>query len=166
MLNSDGIAAKIISSECAATAKYEYTNSYSFSEDKKYKDISIPFTKKSYTMTYDGIVSASLPIDNISVSVDNQAKTIAIILPQPQITEHVVDKESVSFADKSKNILNRLTEEDYNKVYIEENPKMEEKARANGLLDEVRKKTEEAITELLMRNPDINGVYTINYALA
>lgn len=149
-----------------ATYEYLFTDSTHFSDSKQIKNWNIPFTKKSFTMKWDGIIKAGVNLDQIKIEVHEEQKKILVILPKAEILSYDTDENSVEVLDEKSNLFNPIKVSD--KVTVD--AKLEEamKARAieNGLLEKAQENAEKTIYHLLSVNPDIQSIYSIEFVTA
>ena len=66
-----------------ATVTYAYTNMAQFESSNDFYGVKIPFTTKSFILTYDGTVKAGVDLDGAEVSVSGT--TVTITLPEAEI---------------------------------------------------------------------------------
>ena len=143
------------------TLKYHYKNIASFENAQEFQGFKLPFTTKKFIYTYEGDINAGIDLEDARVSVNNQAKTITVNLPESKILSHDIDENSVKFFDEKNSIFNPLELEDFSNFRKEEEAKVEKEAIEKGLLEESQKNAKKAVEELLNINPLINEEYTI-----
>lgn len=61
-----------------ATVTYAYTNMAQFESSNDFYGVKIPFTTKSFILTYDGTVKAGVDLDGAEVSVSGTTVTITL----------------------------------------------------------------------------------------
>ena len=71
-----------------ATVTYAYTNMAQFESSNDFYGVKIPFTTKSFILTYDGTVKAGVDLDGAEVSVSGT--TVTITLPEAEILSGMV----------------------------------------------------------------------------
>ena len=76
-----------------ATVTYAYTNMAQFESSNDFYGVKIPFTTKSFILTYDGTVKAGVDLDGAEVSVSGT--TVTITLPEAEILSHEIDPSSI-----------------------------------------------------------------------
>ena len=76
-----------------ATVTYAYTNMAQFESSNDFYGVKIPFTTKSFILTYDGTVKAGVDLDGAEVSVSGT--TVTITLPEAEILSHEIDEDSM-----------------------------------------------------------------------
>lgn len=64
------------------TAKYYYTEASTYENYQKlFKKYKLPFTTDKTVFTYDGVISVGIELSEIEIDIDNESKTISIVLP-------------------------------------------------------------------------------------
>ena len=109
-----------------ATVTYAYTNMAQFESSNDFYGVKIPFTTKSFILTYDGTVKAGVDLDGAEVSVSGT--TVTITLPEAEILSHEIDEDSMEVFDEKTSIFNPFTVEDFTSFQSDQKAAMEEKA--------------------------------------
>ena len=130
-----------------ATVTYAYTNMAQFESSNDFYGVKIPFTTKSFILTYDGTVKAGVDLDGAEVSVSGT--TVTITLPEAEILSHEIDPDSLEVFDEARSIFNPITIEDYSGFQADQQGEMEEKALQSGLLTQAQEQAKLAVTGLL-----------------
>ncbi len=130
-----------------ASVTYTYTNMAQFSSSNDFYGMKVPFTTKSFILTYDGAIKAG--IDLKAVSVEVLGTEVLVDLPGAKILSHELDEDSVEVFDEKTSIFNPFTVEDFTAFQADQKAAMEEKALARGLLQEAREKAEAGVRLLL-----------------
>ena len=118
-----------------------------FESSNDFYGVKIPFTTKSFILTYDGTIKAG--VDLSRATVDVEGSTVRITLPQAAILSHEIDEDSVEVFDEKTSIFNPFTVEDFSSFQADQKKSMEEKALGKGLLDEAQAKAEASVRQLL-----------------
>ena len=129
-----------------ATVTYGYTNMAQYESSKGFYGVKIPFTTKSFILTYDGTVKAGVDLDGAEVSVSGT--TVTITLPEAEILSHEIDEDSMEVFDEKTSIFNPFTVEDFTSFQSDQKAAMEEKALSRGLLAEARAKAVSSVEQL------------------
>lgn len=131
-----------------ATQEYDFSNVGKFSQDDmKILDLSIPFTGRSFLVTYSGEVKAGIEdISEASVTVDDAAKTVNITLPQVTVLDSHIDSNSVQTYDQTLNPINQISVDDVTSFLSSEEDSRREEAINGGILDKARSRAESLIT--------------------
>jgi len=130
-----------------ATVTYAYTNMAQFENSSEFYGVTLPFTTKSFILTYDGEIKAG--VDLSKAQVETGAASVTVTLPAAEILSHEIDQDSVEVFDEKTSIFNPFTVEDYSAFQRDQAAAMEKKATDRGLLTEAREKAVSAVRELL-----------------
>lgn len=130
-----------------ATVTYAYTNMAQFESSNDFYGVKVPFTTKSFILTYDGTIKAGVDLDGAEVNVSGTAVTIT--LPEARILSHGIDEDSVEVFDEKTSIFNPFTVEDFTSFQADQKAAMEERALSRGLLEEARSKAVSSVKQLL-----------------
>ena len=130
-----------------ASVTYTYTNMAQFESSNDFYGVKIPFTTKSFILTYDGTIKAG--VDLSQATVDMEGSTVRITLPQAAILSHEIDEDSVEVFDEKTSIFNPFTVEDFTAFQADQKAAMEERALSSGLLEEARAKAVSGVEQLL-----------------
>ena len=90
------------------TYEYEYSNVREIKDSKQIFGWNIPGTTHTIQLKYNGIIKVGYEVADIQVSVDNDAKTIYVTLPEPKITDNYIDMDNLSYAEQN-NIFNPIS---------------------------------------------------------
>lgn len=131
-----------------ASVTYSYTNMSQFTSSGDFYGVKIPFTTKSFILTYDGDIKAG--IDLTGVQVDVQGDAVTVTLPKAAILSHEIDENSVEVFDEKTSIFNPFTVEDFTAFQADQKAAMEEKALSRGLLEEAQSRAEDSVRTLLV----------------
>ena len=103
------------------TASYNFTRVQRFYNVKR-ADLSvigidlnfdIPGTKKSFSFSYEGKVTAGVEFDKVKVTKDEENKVIYVELPEPVLFDPVIDTASYEFYEVDNSLFNPIEPEDY-----------------------------------------------------
>lgn len=131
-----------------ATQEYDFSNVGKFSQDDmKILDLSIPFTGRSFLITYSGSVKAGIrDISQAQVSVDDGAKTVDVTLPAVEVLDSHIDSDSIKTYDQTLNPINQISVDDVTGFISGEEQAREQEAVDGGILDKARTRAEGLIT--------------------
>lgn len=129
------------------TLKYHYTNMGQFQNQSDFYGWKVPFTTKSFIVSYDGVINAGVDLDGAMVKVTG--KKIQIMIPHAKILSHEIYEDSLQVFLEKDSIFNPIKISDYNDFSMDQKQVVEEKAIDKGLLTEADKKSEEAIKDIL-----------------
>lgn len=142
-ITSDLLSQQILSISELASVEYNYTNMGKFENQATFYGWKVPFTTKSFILSYDGKIKAGIDMSLVEVEMHN--KNIDITIPQAKILSHEIDEKSIEVFDETKNIFNQISITDYNQFAIDQKESMENKAKEKGLLKEAQDKAKETI---------------------
>lgn len=145
-----------------ATVEYLYTDASEFSDSKQIKNWNIPLTKKSFILRWSGTIKAGINFEEISASVDEEAKVITVNVPAAEILSYSVDNDSVQLLSEKDNIFNHISIEDKNDFDAKTEEAMTKRAIENGILDKAQKNAEDIISRLILSLPGSDS-YTIEF---
>lgn len=129
------------------TLKYHYTNMGQFQNQSDFYGWKVPFTTKSFIVSYDGVINAGVDLDGTMVKVTG--KKVQIMIPHAKILSHEIYEDSLQVFLEKDSIFNPIKISDYNDFSMDQKKVVEEKAIEKGLLTEADKKSEEAIKDIL-----------------
>lgn len=142
-----------------AVEEYNFTNVGKFSQENMSAfGISIPFTDKSFLMTYSGVCKAGIKdISEINIEVNQAEKKVIVDLPNVEVLDTYIDVNSIEVYDQSFNPINQITVNDVKNFQANETAKAEELAIKNGLLDKAKVRMEEVVksqVKMLLSNTE------------
>lgn len=126
---------------------YYYTNMGQFKNSSEFYGVKVPFTTKSFILTYDGVIKAGVDLREADVEV--RGNSVNVRLPRAKILAHTIDENSLKVFDEKTSIFNPFTVEDYNGFQRDQKVVMEEKAVANDVLRCAEEQAKKAVRELL-----------------
>lgn len=129
------------------TLKYHYTNMGQFQNQSDFYGWKVPFTTKSFIVSYDGVINAGVDLDGAMVKVTG--KKVQIMIPHAKILSHEIYEDSLQVFLEKDSIFNPIKISDYNDFSMDQKQVVEEKAIDKGLLTEADKKSKEAIKDIL-----------------
>ena len=145
------------------TEEYYFTEVISYSSVKKlFKTITLGITESSYLASYDGVISAGLDFEKITVEKDEETKTITIRLPKAEVKYMEIDPESFVLYSEKEGLGNKITLNDYNDSLIELEKNAEKKAVERGLLNRADENAKLVISNFVNSLVDTTG-YTVKY---
>ncbi len=129
------------------TLKYHYTNMGEFQNQSDFYGWKVPFTTKSFIVSYDGVINAGVDLKDARINVTG--KRIQITIPHAKILSHEIYEDSLQVFLEKDSIFNPIKISDYNDFSMDQKQVVEEKAIDKGLLTEADKKSKEAIKDIL-----------------
>lgn len=152
---SDFVSEKLVSISELATTRYDYSNVISIKDSINFKDISIPFTEKSFVIKYTGNITAGLDLSAATFTISKDVLNINI--PQCSILSHTINEDEIFIFDEKTSIFNPLTMDDMLKEIVDEKSKTEAKIIGEGFLDQVTVDTIQLLKEIFS-NSDFKDV--------
>lgn len=163
-ITSDLLSQQIQSISELASVEYNYTNMGKFENQATFYGWKVPFTTKSFILSYDGKIKAGM--DMSLVEVHMSGKNINISIPEAKILSHEIDEKSIEVFDETKNIFNQISITDYNQFAIDQKESMENKAKEKGLLEEAQNKAQETIKTFVESMCSSDDEYKIEIKMA
>lgn len=160
-ITSDLLASRIASAKKLITTEYHYTNMGSMENHNEFYGWKVPFTRKSFIISYEGVIYAGMNIEESDIKI--KENEIILDLPNAEILSHEIKEESITIFDERTSLFNPIQIEDYTSFSADQKKVMEGKVISNGLLKTAEENAKEAIEELLMFTPEIAESYTITF---
>lgn len=130
-----------------ASVTYAYTNMAQFESSNDFYGMTLPFTTKSFILTYDGEIKAGVDLSQAQVDLSGTAVTVT--LPEAEILSHAIDESSVEVFDEKTSIFNPFTVEDFTAFRQDQQKEMEERAVEEGLLEDAAEQARRSVVALL-----------------
>lgn len=160
IITSDLLGQQLQAVQELVSVEYHYTNMGKFENQVDFYGWKVPFTTKSFIVSYDGVIQAGVDLNDVQIQVDEVAKTITITLPEGQILSHDIPEESIEVFDETHNIFNPIRIEDYTGFTRDQKAQMEQQATDGGLLTEAVEKARSAAESFLSLLPGMDR-YTL-----
>lgn len=145
------------------TVEYHYTNMGKFENTLDFYGWEVPFTTKSFIVSYDGIIRAGVDLSQAEVTAEGT--TVAVVLPKAEILSNETLEGSLEVYDETHNIFNPISIRDYNAFTLDQKQSVEGKAVENGLLTAAQERAEELVRSLLELLPGMEE-YTVEIRTA
>lgn len=152
---SDFVSEKLVNISELATTRYDYSNVISIKDSLSFKDISIPFTEKSFVIKYTGYITAGLDLTKATFTINKDV--LVINIPQCTILSHTVNEDEIYVFDEKTSLFNPLTMDDMLKEILDEKSKTEAEVIKEGFLDQVTVDTIELLKEIFS-NSDFKAI--------
>ncbi|WFD09863.1 DUF4230 domain-containing protein [Tepidibacter hydrothermalis] len=146
--DSTTIFSKISQIQELSVNKYYYTNVVSFKQNKKIKDLEIPFTQKSFLIKYDGIIRTGIDLNDVKI-IENKNNKIKLKIKKAQILDHTIDEKSMYVYDEKTSLFNKLQIKDVFTEISKEKKSIEEKMIKEGFLEQSNKNTQKLLENIL-----------------
>ena len=157
-ITGDLLASRLRSVQELVTVSYYYTNMGRFENQVDFYGWKVPFTTKSFIVSYDGVIKAGVDLDRLQVTVGDEE--ITVTLPESRIISHEIPEDSLEVFDESDNLFNHITIEDYTAFTRDQKSAMEQRAVDGGLLDRADQEARTAVNSLLGIMPGLED-YTL-----
>ena len=161
VVTGDLLGEQLRSIQELGTVAYYYTNMGRFENQVDFYGWKVPFTTKSFIVSYDGVIKAGVDLSEVAVQIDEESKTVTVTLPAGKILSHEIPEDSIQVFDESSNIFNSITIEDYTGFTAEQKSILEQRAIDNGLLAEAEEKAQAAVEAFLSLAPGMDA-YALN----
>ena len=160
VITSDLLGEHLRSAQELVTVAYYYTSMGRFENQVDFYGWKVPFTAKSFIVSYDGVIKAGVDLSQVQVEVDEIRQAVTVRLPASRILSHEIPEDSIEVFDESDNLFNRITIEDYPGFTLDQKKAMEQRAEDNGLLTSADEKARAAVESLLTLMPGMES-YTL-----
>lgn len=157
-ITGDLLASQLRSVQELVTVSYYYTNMGRFENQVDFYGWKVPFTTKSFIVSYDGVIKAGVDLEKLQVSIGGGEVTVT--LPESRIISHEIPEDSLEVFDESDNLFNHITIEDYTAFTRDQKSAMEQRAVDGGLLDRANQEARTAVDSLLRIMPGLEE-YTL-----
>ena len=157
-ITGDLLASQLRSVQELVTVSYYYTNMGRFENQVDFYGWKVPFTTKSFIVSYDGVIKAGVDLEQLQVSIGDGEVTVT--LPESRIISHEIPEDSLEVFDESDNLFNHITIEDYTAFTQDQKSAMEQRAVDGGLLDRANQEARTAVDSLLRIMPGLEE-YTL-----
>lgn len=158
-ITSDLLGQQLRSVQELVSVEYHYTNMGKFENQLDFYGWKVPFTTKSFLVSYDGVIKAGVDLSGAEVDVDEVRKAVTITLPESKILSHEIPEDSIQVFDETRNIFNPITIEDYTGFTRDQKAEVEQKAIDEGLLTDAAEKARGAVETFVSLLPG-SGDYT------
>lgn len=163
VVTSDLLGQQLRSAQELVSVAYYYTNMARYENQLDFYGWRVPFTTKSFIVSYDGVIKAGVDLSKVQTDVDEAGKQVTVTLPESQIISHEIPEDSIEVFDESDNLLNRITITDYTAFTGDQKAAMEQRAKDNGLLERADEEARETVESLLRVMPGMEQ-YTLQVA--
>jgi len=154
VITSDLLGEQLRSVQELVAVEYHYTNMGKFENQVDFYGWKVPFTTKSFLVSYDGLIKAGVDLGAVQVNVGQD--TVTVTLPASEILSHEIPEESIEVFDESHNLFNPIKIEDYTGFTAGQKQDVEQKAIEKGLLSSANEKACLAVESLLKLVPGMD----------
>ncbi len=127
---------ELITEEYYFTQVEEYTNK---------KKVFILDSTASFTYSYDGVVTAGIDCNDVTISKDDEKKTVTITIPQAEIFSVNIDHDSFKVFEEKDGLFNKADLKMYNNSMIKFEDAAREKAKEKGIIEKAGEGAEKMI---------------------
>jgi hypothetical protein len=142
------------------------TQEYYFTQVENYEKtktiLKFITSSSNFIYSYDGVVTAGVDFNNISVEKDDEGKVITIAVPQSEIQYIDIDYDSFKKYSEKDGLWNPISIEDYNASLVDLEKSAKEKAIDKGVLDKADENARNIIQNFVSGIVD-DSDYTINW---
>lgn len=161
VVTSTQIKAQLNSVKKLITKEYIYTGAAKQEANKKWIfGWDMPFSDTTLVIMYDGTIIAGVDLNKINPAINEETRTITILVPKATILSHDLPQETIRIVDQKESLFNDISLDEYNKFVASEKPKREQDAIDRGLLTEATNEAKMVIEEFLQIIPGMDG-YTL-----
>jgi len=148
VITSTVIAERLSKISELSTMKYSYSNVLVLKNSKKFNELSIPFTEKSFIIKYSGYIKAGVNLKDLDVVV-NKEKVI-ITLKKAIILDHAINSDDLFVYDEKSSMFNKLSMQDMINEISNEKSKVEANLMKTGFLDQANANTKLLLQGILL----------------
>jgi len=148
VINSTLIAERLSKISELSTIKYSYSNVIVVKDSKKFKELSIPFTEKSFIIKYSGYIKAGVDLKDIDVAINKE--TVTITLKKAKILDHVINSGNLFVYDERSSMFNKLSMQDMINEMSNEKNKVEDNLMKTNFLEEAGSNTKLLLQGILL----------------
>lgn len=140
-----------------ATKEYWYRNAERSTDKKSWIfGLDMPFSDTSLLVIYEGTIKAGIDLSKVKPVVDEEKRTITILLPAAKILSHELPQETIQVLEVKNNLLNDVSFDDYNEIISKGKEAMAKEATDKGLLTEAAAEAKTAIRDALNLLPGMD----------
>ena len=131
-----------------STIKYNYSNIIALKNSKKFKDVPIPFTEKSFFIKYSGYIKAGVDLKDLDIVVNEN--DVSVTLKKSKILDNVINNEDLLVYDEKSSMFNKLSMQDIINEISNEKIVIAEDLLKKGFLDEANNNAKLLLNGLLL----------------
>ena len=159
VVTSTQIKAQLNSVKKLITKEYIYTGAAKQEANKKWIfGWDMPFSDTTLVIMYDGTIIAGVDLNKINPAINEETRTITILVPKATILSHDLPQETIRIVDQKESLFNDISLDEYNKFVASEKPKREQDAIDRGLLTEATNEAKMVIEEFLQIIPGMGEI--------
>ena len=133
----DQMKVDIIEISEMAALQYNYEDDFEYDGGSlKFLGKDVPFTDKSMTVFYKGIVKIGTDMEKADVSMNAAGNKVTISVPHSVVLSHEIDEDSFQVIDLDNGLFNRVKLEDDTEFRKEQKAAVEKKISEDGVFEE------------------------------
>ena len=132
------------------TEEYYFTEMLTNRKVQSLGVLELGFTEESYTVSYEGYITAGIDFNGISVAADDSARTVTVTLPPAVMKDTVIDPDSVRVYNEKHSIFNDFTEKERGDAMAKFKADVEAKALEKGIIEKAARNAELVIRNFVM----------------
>ena len=149
VVTADLLGQQLRTAQELVSVSYYYTNMARYENQLDFYGWKVPFTTKTFIVSYDGIIKAGVDLSKAAVEVDEAGRRITVTLPDSRILSHEIPEDSIEVFDETKNIFNPISIQDYTGFTKDQKNEIEVKILSDGFLEEADEKARTAVEAVL-----------------
>ena len=163
VFDADAILEEIQEIGELATMEYRFTNVGTLDAVDTFRHVgwTVPFSRKTAVVTMDGVTKVGIDVSEVSITVDEDSKTIFVQIPEARILSTELFEDSLVAYIEEESLFSNITLEDSSSLRDEIKTKAEQKALESGLLTQAHDQAGVIIRCLIEAVPSIKEAYTI-----
>jgi len=134
-VNVSNLQQQILSIGELATVEYDYTNVVDSQTSRTIKGRNVPLTKKSFIVALDGTIKIGIDIAEGSFDVNEDTKTVSVIVPKAKILSHEIHEDTLRVLDEKSGLFNPISIEDYTTLAASQKKAMEDKVAGGDMFE-------------------------------
>lgn len=144
-----------------AVMRCRYNNVGAFEDPLMLKDWKVPFTKKSFIVSYKGDIKLGIDASQLRVDISEALQSVVIYLPEITVLSHEIDEDSVEVWDQTSNIFNPIKIEDYTAFVAAQKAAVEKSMVTEELKEEALQSVEAQIHAFVSHFAGIKDEYDV-----
>lgn len=140
---------KLESCSDLVTTRYHYTNVGKFENSLEINGWDIPFTGKSFVLTYSGEALLGCDMTKVNVEIHPENKAAIITLPPVEVLANTIDERSFEIYDEKTNVFNPTRVSDYQAFMTGQKEKIEKEIEKEGVMAQAETDAKDAVIQLM-----------------
>lgn len=148
-ITETAIRQKLESCSELVSTRYTYTNIGKFENSLELNGWQVPFTGKSFILTYSGEALIGTDLKEAKISIDAAGKTIHVELAPIEILSNSIDEKSFEIYDEKTNVFNPTTVSDYQAFVVAQKDKVEKDIKSKDIMETATADAEKAVAQII-----------------